>query len=70
MSCLETTTKGSISPTPSVPSKGPLCMAAPHRPPHPQKLPLHELAKALHPAQHPHPAGPLTASAHLCSLGS
>lgn len=47
--CLENTTEGSLSLTPSSPSRGPLCMAVPHHPQYLQGLPLHELTKALHP---------------------
>jgi hypothetical protein len=70
MSYLETTTKGSVSPMPSFPSRGPLRMAVPHYPPQLQGLPLHEFTKTLYPTQHPQPTEPLTAYTHLCSPGS
>lgn len=44
-------------------------MAAARHVQSPQGLPPRELIKALHPTQHPRPAGPLTVPAQLCAPG-
>ena len=62
--------EGPLSPTPSFPQRGPLCMAAPQHPQSLQGLTLPELTKALPSTWHPQPAEPLTTPAHLCIPGS